>query len=124
MAGDGDPALGKSLLQPSLNYPSVGAVKQKVPPGFEILEGHCAGPEVCPLSRIRAGEVVCIRELSAAPEVTGRLRELGFCEKQRIKVVARQSSFICQVCNARLAISKRLADSIMVEPVAAAVPGA
>jgi Fe2+ transport system protein FeoA len=65
--------------------------------------------------------VVCIKQLSTAPDVTNRLRELGFCEEQRIKLVARQSSFICQVCNARLAISKRLADSIMVETVPAGI---
>ena len=110
-------------MQPSLNCPSIVAVKQKAPPEFEILEGRCAGPEVCPLSRVRAGAVVCIKQLSTTPDVTNRLRELGFCEEQRIKLVARQSSFICQVCNARLAISKRLADSIMVEAVPASIPG-
>lgn len=99
-------------------------MKQKPPPPFEILEGRCAGPEVCPLSRVRAGSVVCIKELSTTPDVTNRLRELGMCEEQRIKLLTRQSSYICQVCNARLAISKRLADSIMVEPVAASLPEA
>jgi Fe2+ transport system protein FeoA len=68
--------------------------------------------------------VVCIKELSTTPDVTNRLRELGMCEEQRIKLLTRQSSYICQVCNARLAISKRLADSIMVEPVAASLPEA
>ena len=63
--------------------------------------------------------VVCIKHLSTAPEVTERLRELGFCEQQKIKVLSRQSTFICQVCNARLGISKRLADSILVEAVPA-----
>ena len=58
--------------------------------------------------------------MSTAPEVTDRLRELGFCEEQRIKLLARQSNFICQVCNARLAISEKLADTIMVEAVPAA----
>jgi Fe2+ transport system protein FeoA len=91
-----------------------------MPPGFELLAGRCAGPEVCPLSRIRAGAVVCIKQLSTAPELTDRLRELGFCKEQRIKLLARQSTFICQVCNARLAISRKLADSIMVEAVPAA----
>ena len=99
-------------------------MKQKPPPGIEVLEGRCAGPEVCPLSRVKAGAVVCIRQLTTAPEVTDRLRELGFCEEQRIKLLTRRSNFICQVCNARLAISERLADSIMVEPVAASLPGA
>jgi Fe2+ transport system protein FeoA len=99
-------------------------VKQKAIPEFEVLEGRCAGPLVCPLSRVKAGAVVCIRQLSTAPEVTSRLRELGFCEDQKIKLVARQSNYICQVCNARLAISGKLADSIMVETVTAPVPEA
>ena len=71
------------------------------------------------MSRVKAGAVVCIRQLSTAPEITSRLRELGFCEDQKIKLVARQSNYICQVCNARLAISGKLADSIMVETVSA-----
>ena len=99
-------------------------MKLKSLPAFDVLEGQCAGPEVCPLSRIRAGAVVCIKELTTAPELTDRLRELGFCEEQRIKLVARQSNFICQVCNARLAISEKLADSIMVEAAPAAVRSA
>jgi len=66
--------------------------------------------------------VVCIKELSAAPEVSHRLRELGLHEKQKIKLLARQSNLICQVCNARLAISKTLADSIFVEAVPAPLP--
>jgi hypothetical protein len=45
---------------------------------------------------------------------------MGLCEEQIIKLVARDSNFICQVCNARLGISEKLADSIMVEAVAAA----
>jgi stage III sporulation protein SpoIIIAA len=40
---------------------------------------------------------------------------MGLCEEQKIKLVARQSSLICQVCNARLGISKKLAESILVE---------
>jgi Fe2+ transport system protein FeoA len=106
-------------LQLSLNSPSFSAVKRKPSPEFEVIEGRCAGAEVCPLSRVQAGTVVCIRRLSTAPEVSDRLRELGFCEDQRIKLLARQSNFICQVCNARLAISGKLADSIMVEAVPA-----
>ena len=47
-----------------------------------------------------------------------RLRELGFCEDQIIRLLTSQTSFICQVCNARLAISEQLARVIMVEPVA------
>jgi ferrous iron transport protein A len=122
VAGERRPSAGKSFLQPSLNYHNFAAVKQKPPPGFDVLEGRCAGPEVCPLSRVAVGAVVCIRHLTTAPEVTDRLRELGFCEEQRIKLLTRRSNFICQVCNARLAISEKLADSIMVEAVPATAP--
>ncbi len=93
-------------------------------PAFVILEGQCAGPNVCPLSRVKAGVTVCIKRLSTAPELTDRLRELGFCEEQKIKLVARESNYICQVCNARLGISKKVADAILVEAPASAVPAA
>jgi Fe2+ transport system protein FeoA len=75
------------------------------------------------LSRVEAGTVVCIKQLSTAPDVSVRLREMGFGEEQIIKLLARESGFICQVCNARLGISEKLADSIMVEalPAGAAV---
>ena len=96
-------------------------MKKRPSKTYVILEGQCAGPQVCPLSRVTPGSVVCIKQLTTAPDVTDRLREMGFCEKQKIKLVSRQSSFICQVCNARLGISRKLADSIMVEAVPAVV---
>jgi Fe2+ transport system protein FeoA len=68
---------------------------------------------------VEAGEVVCIRELSVAPDVQDRLRELGLGERQKVKLLSRDSNFICQVCNARLGISESLAKSILVEPVPA-----
>jgi Fe2+ transport system protein FeoA len=80
-----------------------------------VLEGRCAGPLVCPLSRIKTGSVVCIKQLSASPEITSRLREMGLCEDQKVKLLSSHSSVICQVCNARLGISKRLAECILVE---------
>ncbi len=92
---------------------------KKPKPTCVILDGQCAGPQVCPLSRVQTGAVVCIKQLATAPDITDRLRELGFCEEQHIKLVARDSNFICLVCNARLGISVELADSIMVEAVAA-----
>jgi Fe2+ transport system protein FeoA len=84
---------------------------------YYIVDGECAGPKVCPLSRVQAGTTVCIKQLSTAPELKERLRELGLCEDQRIKVVACESTFICQVCNARFGISEQLADAILVETI-------
>jgi Fe2+ transport system protein FeoA len=59
---------------------------------------------------------VRIKRLSTTPEVTHRLREMGFCEEQKIRLLSRQTDLICQVCNARLGISARLAEKILVEP--------
>lgn len=79
---------------------------------------HAAGeaaPKLCPLSEVQPGVSVRIKQLSASPEVTKRLRELGFCEEQRVKLLSRNSNLICQVCNARLGLSSQLAGLIWVE---------
>ena len=90
-------------------------MKESQPPQGQD-DGHCPQPFLCPLSHIRTGVAVRIKQLSTSPEVTHRLREMGFCEEQKIKLLSRQSSLICQVCNARLGISARLAEQILVEP--------
>jgi Fe2+ transport system protein FeoA len=82
------------------------------------LEGACAEPGVCPLSRIAAGTEVCIKQLATSPELRARLRELGMGEERRIKLLSRQANLICQVCNARFGLSEEVAESIWVEPVA------
>jgi len=94
-------------------------VKQP-PNSYVLLEGNCPGSPLCPLSRVAAGSVVCIKRLSASPDLTDRLRELGFCEEQKIRLLARDSNIICQVCNARLGISEELAESILVQPLSSA----
>jgi Fe2+ transport system protein FeoA len=81
------------------------------------MDQACAGSIECPLSRITAGTSVRIKRLSAAPEVNQRLREIGMCEEQQIRLVSRPANLICMVCNARLGISEELADSIHVEPI-------
>ena len=81
-----------------------------------VREGQCAQPGICPLSSVRAGTVVCIKQLSAPVDITERLREMGFCEEQQIKLLSRDGNLICQVCNARLGISAELANTILVEP--------
>jgi len=86
---------------------------------FKVVEGHCAGHSVCPLSHVAAGTTVCIKELAASPELRDRLRELGLGEEQRIKLLSSKANIICQVCNARLALSEKLARAILVEPIPA-----
>lgn len=80
---------------------------------------EAARPAVlCPLNRVRAGCVVIIKQLTAAPETNQRLREMGFGEEQRVKVITLQHNVLCQVCNARLGLSAKLAENILVQQVA------
>ena len=79
-------------------------------------EQGCPQPFICPLNHVRAGTSVRIKQLSAPPEVKHRLREMGFCEEQKIRLLAQHSNIICQVCNVRLGISTELAQRILVEP--------
>lgn len=86
------------------------------PAAAAAAEAGCLQPFVCPLSSVRAGTAVRIKQLSASPEVTHRLREMGFCEEQKIRLLAQHTNIICQVCNVRLGISAQLAEKILVEP--------
>jgi Fe2+ transport system protein FeoA len=79
-------------------------------------EARC---ELCPLTRVQTGVAVRIRQLCASPEMQNRLRELGLCEDQVVRLVTNRTSFICQVCNSRLALSEQLAALILVEPLRA-----
>jgi Fe2+ transport system protein FeoA len=72
---------------------------------------------LCQLSEVPAGTSVLIKQLTASPEVITRLREMGFCEEQRIKLLSNNPNLICQVCNARLGLSSQLAHLIWVEKI-------
>ena len=72
------------------------------------------------MSRVAVGTDVRIKQLSAPPEVIHRLREMGFCEEQDIRLLSRHSNLICLVCNARIGVSAKLAESIWVEPLPSA----
>lgn len=89
-----------------------------------ITPDGCLQPTLCPLSQVRAGTAVRIKQLSAPPEVSTRLREMGFCEEQAIRLLSLQHNVICQVCNVRLGISQKLADKIWVEPLTPSVKAA
>ena len=80
----------------------------------------CPAPDLCPLNQVKAGTAVRIKQLAAPPEVSHRLRELGFCEEQQVRLVSTHVNVICQVCNARLGLSHQLAETILVEPLPSA----
>ena len=93
---------------------SAGEVKiSKTDSRADSIEVQC---EACPLSQVEVGAAVRIKKLCASHDIQVRLRELGFCEHQIIRLLATQSNCICQVCDARLAISHNLARLILVEP--------
>jgi ferrous iron transport protein A len=72
---------------------------------------------VCPLTQVQPGTRCRIKQLLASPELAHRLRELGFCEEQQIRLLTQERTMICQVCNARLGISAQLAEAILVQPI-------
>src|SRR3981081_2879676 len=86
----------------------------------------CPKEEICPLNTVPAGSLVRVKQLNGSHEVTLKLRELGFCEEQRVKLLLKHTNtaVICQVCNARIGLSGRLAEWIMVQPIPHANQGA
>lgn len=90
--------------------------KAKKSPAEPAADACCAEAGTCPLSSVEAGTTVCIKQLTVQPDVLNRLREMGLGEEQRIRLISRHPSLICQVCNARVALSQDLAKAILVEP--------
>ena len=45
-----------------------------------------------------------------------RLRDLGFCEQLQVRKLANGRNLICSVCGTRLAISRELAEQVLVAP--------
>lgn len=100
-------------MQLSLNTPTLGLVNDSQSP---CAADACQQAELCPLASVKAGTAVRIKQLSTTPEVSHRLREMGFGEEQQVRVVSKHVNVICQVCHARLGLSQQLAESILVEP--------
>jgi len=83
----------------------------------------CRTPALCPLNRVRAGDTVVVKRLNGSAEMNQRLREMGFGEEQRVRVITLQTNLLCQVCNSRLGLSGRLAELILVAPAGPQRPG-
>jgi Fe2+ transport system protein FeoA len=85
------------------------------PETSEEMEGLRPGNRVSGLDTVQPGKMVRIKKLCAGDETDCRLREIGVCEGQIIRLIARHSSLICQVCNTRLALNAGLGRAILVE---------
>lgn len=67
-----------------------------------------------PLSTTKAGEKINIKCLGCSCEEACRLRELGCVEGISGRIISNRSSVIVQVGETRLAIDRKLANSILV----------
>lgn len=68
------------------------------------------------LNEIKAGSDVRIQVLSG-PHCE-RLRDLGFCEQSMVRKISGGRNLICSICGTRMAISRELAEQVLVCPVA------
>jgi Fe2+ transport system protein FeoA len=67
------------------------------------------------LSDVPDGSTVRIHLLSSRPELSLRLRELGFCENQQLRLISSwRGKIICEILNTRIGIDGPLASEIMV----------
>ena len=81
---------------------------------------ECGDLAMCPLARVSVGAVVCIKRLSDSPEICARLRQMGFCEEQKVKLLSLQPELVCQLRPAHcLNISKELAEGVIVQTLSA-----
>ena len=69
----------------------------------------------CSLADAGCSQTVCIAAHEDG-DTAARLRELGFCEGRAVRVLAGVDPLICAVGRARVALARRLADSIRVRP--------
>ena len=67
------------------------------------------------LNQVRVGSDVRIRVLSGPG--CDRLRDLGLCEQLQVRKLSGGRNLICSVCGTRLAISRELAEQVLVAPV-------
>ena len=47
-----------------------------------------------------------------------RLRDLGFCEQLKVRKLSGGRNLICSLCGTRMAISRELAEQVVVTPLA------
>lgn len=67
------------------------------------------------LSDAPIGARVRIRRLSSRPEISTRLRELGFCENAVVRCIMRgYGNIICEVYDTRVGLNSSLASGIHV----------
>ncbi len=75
---------------------------------------HAHAKSLCDAVSGRHLRVECLRGEDGVCE---RLREMGFCETSVIEKLAGSGTLICKVCDARVVLSKELAQNVMVKDI-------
>lgn len=60
------------------------------------------------------GRRVRIQNLQSSPEVSSRLREMGFREDAVVRLVTAGGNVICEICHSRYGLKREVADNIVV----------
>ena len=68
------------------------------------------------LNQVRAGCDVRIQGL--AGRSCDRLRDLGFCEQIQVRKISGGRNLVCSICGTRMAISRELAEQVLVSTMA------
>ena len=71
------------------------------------------------LRQLARGVPARVARLAASEPECQRLREMGFCEQAVVRVLTSGAAVVCQICGARVCLSRQLADSIWVAPAVA-----
>lgn len=58
-----------------------------------------------------------VRISSISGPACERLRDLGFCEQMQLRKLSNGRNLICTLCGAKMAISRELAEQVLVSPV-------
>ena len=69
------------------------------------------------LSQAAVGEDLRIRVLEGSEAGCEQLRRLGFCESLQVRKLGNGRNLVCSVCGTRMALSRKLADQVLVSPV-------
>ncbi len=76
-----------------------------------------ARPAECAITLNEVGLNCDVRISSLNGPACDRLRDLGFCEQMQLRKLSNGRNLVCSLCGARMAISRELAEQVLVSPV-------
>jgi Fe2+ transport system protein FeoA len=85
----------------------------------QLDEAHCV-PVISAIRQVTLNEVAvnCDVRISALNgPACDRLRDLGFCEQMQLRKISNGRNLVCTVCGAKMAISRELAEQVLVSPI-------